>query len=190
MRIGFQGDNYSNSYFAAMQYANQNKEEFEAVPLINSYPVIQALINGEIEIGVVAHRNSIAGLVNETEIAMNELGSSVEEIEEITLPIHHCLFTISEKAEDIKYIYSHEQALRQCEDYIKTHYPNAEAIKEKDTSLAALKLASGEYDRNVAVICNKACGNHYKLKLIRENIEAEQNNHTTFKVYRKRFMNS
>lgn len=187
MKIGYQGDCYSNSYYAAIKYADQINKEFEGVPLINSYPVLNALVNEEIDYGVVAYRNSIAGLVKETDDAYSTFSGLIEEVDHIVLPIHHCLFALSGVNENsIKHIYSHEMALKQCMEYISTNYPEADIIKEKDTSLAALKLVSNKYSFDSAVICNKECGMHYGLSLIAENIETDKNNHTTFKVFKRR----
>lgn len=182
-KIGFQGDWFSNNHNASLQYAARQQMELEGVPLINSYPVLQALVGGEIDFGVVAIHNSIAGVVKETEEAMQIFGSLVKEVAEITLPIHHCLYRLPDEEGEIQRIYSHEQALRQCEAYLASNYPQAMIRTEKDTSLAALNLTSGKYEAGSGVICNKECGTHYGLKLIGENIETDANNRTTFKVY-------
>lgn len=114
---------------------------------------------------------------------MQIFGSLVKEVAEITLPIHHCLYRLPDEGGEIQRIYSHEQALRQCEEYLANRYPKVMICTEKDTSLAALNLASGKYEAGSGVICNKECGTHYGLKLIGENIETDSNNRTTFKVY-------
>lgn len=184
MKIGFQGDFFSNSHNAALKFAGQENIDFEGVPLINSYPVLQALANGEIDYGVVAYKNSIAGMVKETEAAREIFGSFIREIEEITLPIHHCLFRLpGENGDAVRYIYSHEQALRQCDAFLRAHYPDAVIQPEKDTSLAAWNLVTGKYGAGSAVICNKECGEHYELTLLEENMESDKNNRTTFKVF-------
>ena len=184
MKIGFQGDLYSNSHNAAIAYSKQSNIDLVEVPLINSYPVLDALIKQEIDYGVVAFENSTAGLVNETNIAINAFKNNIEEVGEIILPIHHCLFGLaSENKYHIKNIYSHEQALRQCDIFIRDSYPDAVIVPEKDTSLAALNLVSNKYTAESAVICNKECGFHYGLELIQENIENNKNNQTTFKIF-------
>lgn len=183
-KIGYQGDRFSNNYYAAIEYAQRTGMEFEGIPLINSYPVLDALVKGEIDYAVVAYENSIAGKVCETQNALKIFGEFVTEVGEIVLPIHHCLFTLAaNEKNNIDYIYSHEQALHQCEEYIKINYPNATVITEADTALAALKLSEGKYASKSAVICSKKCGEHYNLELVQENIETCKNNHTIFKIY-------
>ena len=183
IKIGYQGDIGSNSEEVAKQFATKlsvkNKVVF--IPLISSKNVVESLENNLIDFGVVAKENSIAGIVEETKVALQN--KNFEIVDTIVLPICHCLFKLKNtKIEDIKYIASHTQALRQTANYRKTHFPNTREIEVEDTAISAKNLANEILPSNYAVICRKNAGELYDLDLIAENINDQPNNKTTFIV--------
>ncbi len=82
--------------------------------------------------------------------------------------------------EQITEIHSHQQALRQCRDYLTTHFWGLPLIEESDTAYAAERLQKGELPNTAAVIANKTCAELYHLQLLRENIHDLKNNLTLF----------
>lgn len=181
MRIGYQGDFGSNSYYVAKEYDGSS----ELVPLICSERVLSALDSGEIDLGVVAVKNSLGGTVIETSNALNKHGDHYVKLAEINVPIHHCLFkTAGVGNDEIKHIVSHIQALSQTGKFINENFSCAVSVEAADTALAAADLAAGKYSRDCAVICRKECGFHYGLELISENIEDSEDNVTTFVILR------
>lgn len=181
MKIGYQGDFGSNSYYVAKEYDGSA----ELVPLISSEGVIHALDAGKIDLGVVAVENTAGGIVVETKRALENSSKSHARICTIKVPIHHSLFKRpGVKSSEISYIASHLQALKQTRQYTATHFPNAGLVEAADTALAAADLANGNYDDRYAVICRKECGLYYGLELIAENVEDVEENITTFAVLR------
>ncbi len=181
MKIGYQGDVGSNSEMAAKKIAEKlGFEDVEFVPLISSKNVIGALLSQEIDFGVVAIENSIGGIVVETKLAL--AGIDVEIVEKELLPIHHCLFKMTDEIlnEEIQEIASHPQALLQTKEYRAHNFPNAKAKEIEDTAIGAMYLAKGELSPNVAVICSKSAGHMHNLSLIAENIEDRSDNKTMF----------
>ena len=116
MKIGFQGDLFSNSEEAAFKFSKIHKIKTPCfIPLISSRRVVTALLNKEIDYGVLALENKIAGPVQET---LNALSNKIKMIDTLTLPIHHSLF-IKNKDYKIDSITSHIQALKQTVKYRK-----------------------------------------------------------------------
>lgn len=184
MKIGYQGIEGSNSEEVAHLYGKELRNEIvEYIPLIDSIHVVNSLINKEIDIGVMATYNYIAGIVEETETALKN--TNLNEIKEIEVPIHHCLFKKKEvNLNDIKIIASHIQALSQTRNNVRRLLSNTIEQEVEDTGLAAKKLANGELEKDTAVICRKNAGQMYNLDLVFENIEDDKNNFTRFGIYK------
>ena len=67
---------------------------------------------------------------------------------------------------DITEIHSHQQALRQCKDYLSNHFWTRPLIEQDDTAEAAKRLSEGILPKAVAVIANKACADLYGLEIL------------------------
>jgi len=84
---------------------------------------------------------------------------------------------------DIKFIYSHSQALAQCRSYLSQNYPEAEQRATLSTSAAA-KLVQ-ESDDSLA-IGSIAAAKHFDLTVLEEGIQDSSNNATRFIVVSKK----
>ena len=164
VRIGYQGDIGSNSEEAALRfvrdYLGLQSDEYELVPLIESQRVVNKLKDKRIDYGVMAVRNSIAGIVKETEVALKGECFPVETT--IVIPIHHCVFIkqgIDESVIDT--VTSHIQALHQTRKTRELWHPEWCEIVSNDTASAARALAEGKLPSCYAVICRKNAGEKY-----------------------------
>ena len=158
------------------------------MPLISSKNVIENIENKLIDFGVVAKENSIAGIVEETKVALQN--KNFEIVDTIVLPICHCLFKLKNtNIDDIKYIASHIQVLKQTQNYRNKHFYNAQEIEVEDTAISAKNLAKGILPSNYAVICRKNAGELYNLVLIAGNINDQPNNKTTFIILKTKKFN-
>jgi len=189
MRIGYQGDIGSNSEAAAKAYFLNKKEDIprnslEYIPLLSSQRVFDALLSGEIDIGVAAIKNSIAGEVQETKKALEGVNITCKDT--IKIPIHHCLFSKKScSIEKCVKVMSHPQALRQTQGTRAQRFGWLMEYEVGDQAKAAKDLSNGEYPENYAVICRKNAGELDGLKLIAENIEDDPTNETTFGIFSK-----
>ena len=186
IRIGFQGIKGSNSEKAAEKLAENGhigeNAAIEYVPLVDSESVVEALYRDTIDYGVIATCNSTAGEVRESMEALKKW--QPEFVGVVILPINHALFKKEESAE-ILYIASHPQALKQCANYLKTHFPTAKQVEIEDTAIGAERLAYGEYDSSTAIICPLAAGLDRGLFLVQNNIADNKNNRTEFRMFKK-----
>ena len=181
MKIGFQGDLFSNSEEAAFQFSKIHELKIDKfIPLISSKRVVDALLNKKIDYGVLAIQNKIAGIVKETE---EDLTDKIELIDTLSLQIHHSLFK-KNKNSKIDFIASHIQALNQTKAYRRKNFSHIKEIESEDTGISAKKLSTGEYPENYAVICKKSAGKFYNLFLIDENIEDDKKNKTLFGLFK------
>lgn len=132
-------------------------------------------------VGVVAIRNSIAGLVMEVvRFWLNPSPPSLHIIGEVDLPIHHQLLArpgVSLK--EVQSVFSHPQGLAQCEQTL-----NALGIGERkpvaSTAGAAKMLA--DRDGKEAAISSRFCAELYGLGILQQNIEDIPGNTTRFHI--------
>lgn len=156
----------------------------------HSYSTIPACIdavnNGEIDIGVVPLENAIEGTVQLTvDYLVHQVRLPI--MAEIVVPIQqHLLVHASFAGEmtDIKEVHSHSHAIAQCHQYIHQHLPNATIHFTSSTGKAA-ELISARKGEPVAAIGNQLAANIYRLHTMQKNIHDFPNNHTRFIVLSK-----
>lgn len=185
VRVGYQGDVGSNSEDAARRILGRmGVADFEMVPLVSSANVMGQLKRGEIDLGVVAVKNSTGGIVRETlDVIRNE---HLELVSTEVLYIRHCLFkkSVHVPNEEVTRVISHEQALRQCARHLSEVVPNAVPEPIADTAIGAKYLAQGEYDDRTAVLCSRSAGDAQGLFLEREDMQDDSENRTEFRMFR------
>lgn len=139
--------------------------------------VFSAVEKGLCQYGVLPIENSSVGSVNQVYDLMNKHNFFI--VRSIKLRIQHCLLAKKgTNIADIKEIYSHEQALSQCSNKIKT-LKNVKATVCDNTAVAAKMVI--ESDRNdIACIASRECGGLYGLSILEANIQDNDNNYTRF----------
>lgn len=143
----------------------------------NFEAVFQAIESGLTDYGVLPLENSTAGSVNRIYDLMLKYDFHI--IRSTRLKIDHSLLVKpGTKKEDIKAIYSHEQALMQCEQYLK-NYPDAE-IKVFENTAEAAKMVAESNEKDIAAIASLECGELYGLDPIEEAIQDSGSNFTRF----------
>ncbi len=150
---------------------------------------MEALKENRADFAVLPIENSTAGAVYQNYDLLTEYDVAI--IGEQEIPINHCLLGIKgAKFSDIKKVYSHPQAILQCDKYLTNYnYITAEALQ--NTAMAAKKVKE-EQDKSVAAIAGKINAEIYDLDVIEENIQDEKNNVTRFIVVsqKKSYLNS
>lgn len=136
----------------------------------------QSAILGGADYGVLAIENSIHGIVSPTLDLLAH--SPLTVVAEIELPIHHCLISGS-ALDSITTIYSHEQALAQCREWLNAHLPNVTRIPVTSTARGAQMAREEE---GAASISAALAANIYGLQIIASNIEDMAGNKTRFFV--------
>lgn len=175
-RIGYLGPEGSYSSLAAEKLCPQA----ERVAYPNFRHLINALVSGVCD-GVVAPiENSLNGGVNQI-IDLLQSTDGIIAVEECTVLIDHRLAT--KKGADISRIsriYSHQQALDQCAEFISANYPYAQLIATPSTSASLEKIVLPT-DAGIAGAHTAREG----ICLSPENIADEKLNFTHFLLVRK-----
>ncbi len=143
--------------------------------------VFEAVDNKSFDFGVVPIANSTAGSVTATYELLKKYDLKI--CAGTKLRISHCLAARKDTdPNDIQIVYSHEQALMQCSDYITRH--GYKGHNYANTALAAQFIAQS--DRPVAAICSHESALNNGLKIIADDIANAAENYTRFIVISKK----
>ncbi len=172
MRVAFQGEPGAYSEEAAVRLFG----EVEAVPCPSLAQAFEAVAAGRADRGVVPVENSQAGSINETYDLL--LAHSLVITGELDLRVSHCLVALPGQAlGEIRRVYSHPQALAQCEAYLRRL--GAEAVPAYDTAGSA-KMIREQQLKGCAAVASRRAAEIYRLAVLAEGIETNPSNYTRF----------
>lgn len=139
--------------------------------------VFKAVESGMCQYGVLPIENSTAGSVNAIYDLMTKHNFSI--VRSARLKVNHNLLTkYGVKKEEIKEIFSHQQAISQCAGYLST-LKGVKVTVVENTALAAQMVAQSDR-RDVAALSSRFCGELYGLNLLEQNVQDQDNNYTRF----------
>jgi len=146
------------------------------IPCMEFVDVFQGVAEGYLDLGVVPVENSLEGAVTQ----VNDLltNTDLHIIGELKLPVNHCMLALeSSDLKEIRVVYSHPQALAQCQRYLIAH--QLEPRPYYDTAGAA-KMLAREHPRSAAAIASELCAELYDLEIIATGIADGVVNFTRF----------
>ena len=149
---------------------------------LNPYPSIaqslQALVQGKTHLAVVPVENSIEGSVTMTMDTLWQL-ESLQIQSALVLPIAHNLISCAASLEEIKTVYSHPQALAQCQRWLEQFLPQVQIIANNSTTEALERL---EQEPTTATIASSRAAQLYNLPILASGINDYPGNCTRFWV--------
>jgi chorismate mutase/prephenate dehydratase len=129
------------------------------------------------QLGIVPIENSTEGSVK---LTLDKLITTPLRVQaEVFLRIRHCLLSNLPDFASIRTVYSHPQAIAQCQGWLKNHLPNAAVIEAENTAGAALRVCQ---DPEAAAIGSRVAAETYGLNILAEGIEDHPINTTRFFV--------
>ena len=139
--------------------------------------VFQAIEKGLCRYGVIPLENSTAGSVNKVYDLMTKHHFHL--VRSIRLKVdHNLLANPGARLEDIREIYSHEQAISQCAAFLQS-LPNVKVIACENTAAAA-KMVAESGRKDVAALSSRACMKLYNLVSLGDSVQDKGNNYTRF----------
>ena len=141
--------------------------------------VFSGLRDGRGDYGVLPIENSSTGSINQVYDLLAKYGAYI--VGEQTVRVNHCL--MAPRGADIsmlRQVFSHEQGLLQCAEYLKDH-PDWEQNALRNTAAAA-KLVAESGDPGSAAIGSRRCAALYGLDILAEGINFNRENFTRFVV--------
>ena len=141
------------------------------------YDVVNAVEKGICKYGVLPIENSTAGSVNNVYDLMAEHDFYI--VKSVRLKINHCLLgNNGATIENIKEIYSHEQAINQCSEFLREHSDIKVTVCENTAVAAKMVMESGRTD--IAAISSENCCDLYNLTMLSTAVQNKDNNYTRF----------
>ncbi len=182
MKIAFLGPEGTFTQAAALKHFGHS---VKTIPFSTIDEVFREVDADACNYGVVPVENSTEGVISHTLDMLIE--SPLKICGEVSLRIHHYLMSQLDSIEGIKKIYSHQQSLAQCREWLDSRLPGIERVPVNSNAEAA-RLASIE--EGAAAIASNAAAEIYQLNLLAEKIEDEPDNTTRFIILGKQNVES
>jgi len=153
--------------------------EAELVPCRSFEDVFAAVDRGRVDFGVLPIENSIGGSIHRNFDLLLEHQLPI--VGEVEVPVvHHLLAMPGRRLEDVRRIYSHPQALAQCDRFLRT-LNGVEIIATYDTAGSAKMIADDRLE-DAAAIASARAAEVFGLATIRSSIQDYDNNTTRFLI--------
>lgn len=175
-KVVYFGTEGAYSEKAAIGFFGSDSDRFSASAFEDAF---DALASGAADYAVLPIENSSTGTIAEVADLLARYSYYITG--EIYVPVRHCLLGVpGAKLSDIKQIYSHEQAVLQCGEFIKrlggvrceTHFSTALAARE----------VSEKGDKTIASIADARNAELYNLEILERDINSSEGNTTRFAI--------
>ncbi|WP_149304702.1 prephenate dehydratase [Pareuzebyella sediminis] len=174
LKIAIQGIKGSNHHQVAKEYFGDDIDLVECMSFDN---LVDRLLDGTADKGVMAIENSIAGSIipNYALVYHNNLHI----IGEHYLNIHHNLMVLNGcEIKDIEEVRSHPMALLQCKDFFRD-YPHIKLVEDVDTAETAKSIHEHGWS-TIGAIAPEVAADLYDLNILAREIQTIKNNATRF----------
>jgi prephenate dehydratase len=153
-------------------------EEIQLQPFPSITQTLRAVAEGKTQFAVVPVENSIEGSVTVTLDTLWQI--DVLRVQQaLVLPISHALISRAAAIEQIQVVYSHPQALAQCQRWLETFVPAAQLIPTNSTTEALQHL---DDDPTIGAIASQRAAQLYQLPILAHPINDHPDNCTRFWV--------
>ncbi len=182
LSIAHLGPTGTYSEEAALAYANRLFPETEQKALLCPYhsisQTLRAIAEGQADIAVVPVENSIEGSVAVTLDTLWRL-DTLQIQQALDLPISHSLISQARTLETIQSVYSHPQALGQCQKWLEQFLPKVRLVPTNSTTEALHYL---ETEATSSAISSQRAAGLYNLPVLVYPINDYLDNYTRFWV--------
>lgn len=163
---------------AALAYADSIDAETTLLPFNTIAQAIESIDQGQANLAVVPVENSIEGSVTMTLDTLWRVGQ-LQIQQALELPIDHTLITTATDLQAIHTVYSHPQALSQCQDWLGNFLPHAQQIAANSTTAVLHELSN---QPQAAAISSPRAAHLYQLPILYQGIGDYPENRTRFWV--------
>jgi chorismate mutase/prephenate dehydratase len=175
LKVAFLGPEGTFTQAAALKHFGHS---VHAVPMATIAEIFREVESGAANYGVVPVENSTEGVINHTLDMFMQ--SSLSICGEVDLRVHQHLMAGKDSSQDaLTKIYSHQQSLAQCREWLDAHLPKVERIPVNSNADAARRAAK---EKNTAAIAGEIAAEIYGLDILQANIEDNPDNTTRFLV--------
>jgi chorismate mutase/prephenate dehydratase len=163
---------------AYSQLACEKLFSLPSIMYCNTFDSVFAAINaGLCQYGVLPLENSTAGSINRIYDLMMQYHFYI--VRSARLKIDHSLLAKKGTAlKDLKEIFSHEQAIGQCGEYLKSL--GSIKITACENTAVAAKMVADSPRSDVAALSSRFCAELYGLQCLADSVQDKGNNYTRF----------
>ncbi len=177
LRVAYQGVEGSYSHLSAQRRYGGRPGGALLSGFDSFRAAADAVIQGDADLALLPIENTTAGSINETYDLL--AGGKLHITGEVVSSIEHCLLALpGVKADELRVVISHPQALAQCHAFFAEH-PHLVARPELDTAGAARRVAKTG-DRTLGAIASAAAAKTYGLEIVAQGIQSAAGNATRF----------
>jgi prephenate dehydratase len=174
VRLAYQGEPGAYSEAAALTFA----PHAETLPCKTFDEVFEAVLQKRATHGIVPMENSIGGTIHRNYDLL--VDHEVPITGEVEIDVIHCLQALpGTRIEEVTVVYSHPQALAQCEQYLKQLKVSVEAVY--DTAGGA-KLVAEQKLQGAAALASRRAAEVFGLEVLQEAVQDFEYNITRFFV--------
>lgn len=174
MQVAFLGPEGTFTQAAAFKHFGHS---VITVPIAAIDEVFREVESGAANYGVVPVENSTEGVINHTLDMFMQ--SSLTICGEVDLSVHHNLLAQQSDLQGITKVYSHQQSLAQCREWLDANLPGVERVAVSSNADAAKRAAK---ESAAAAIAGEIAAEIYGLKIVHANIEDNPENITRFLI--------
>ncbi len=176
VRVVFQGVEGAYSHAAVRMYFGEDADAYHVEKFEDT---MKELGRGQADYAVLPIENSTAGFVITNYDLLSRYDNYI--VGEIYVPVDHVLLGVpGASVSDVKTVYSHNQALMQCSEYLNSHR-DWNQVSILNTAAAAKKVME-EQDKTQAAVASRTAGELYGLAELKTSISNEKGNTTRFLV--------
>ena len=176
MRVGYQG---VNGAFSQMALRSHFKQECEEVGYSSFTDMFEDLQKGALDYALFPVENTTTGIIARTYDLFQHY--QVYAVGEIVIPIRQDLIALKgTKIEQIREVYSHPEAISQCESLFRK-YPHMNPVVYEDTALS-VKYVKECNERHKAAIASHLAAKIYDMEILIEGVNDNDANMTRFLV--------
>ncbi len=148
-------------------FERAHHQPFQLCPYPSIAQSLQALAENRVNYAIVPIENSLEGSVAMTLDTLWQL-ETIQITQALVLPISHAFVTQATDLTKVQKIYSHPQALGQCQPWLQRFLPQATQIPTSSTSAA---LAYPQADPTAAAITSVRAAQLHNLPILAEDIQ-------------------
>ena len=176
IHVVYQGVEGAYSHAAMQTYFGKGTESFHVRKFRDA---MEAIADGSADYAVLPIESTTAGIVADNFDLLVDFENYI--VAEQIVPVEHVLMAAPGTAiEEIRKVFSHPQALSQCEGLFSRH-PDWQAVAYDNTALAARKIA-GDKKKDEAAIGSRFAAEHFGLEVLQEHVNDLEENATRFMI--------